>query len=255
MRARFTVPALMLVALCAAPAAAQTVPSDGGPFMVLSVIDVKPDMYAEFGDVQAATMAGQQKGGQIWRETWHVVTFGEPYRVRVMRPLMNFAELDGQSFTIKGVGAEQAAAINERARGMIERQQIYALRPRPDLGYGDRPAEIDLAVLTTITVAPGREAEFEAIVRDAVMPAFKKAGEAYLSVSQVVLGGAANQYIAFNLYNGFADVDTKGDPVLRGMGPEGFAKYRQRLAGIVLHEERELLRLNPALSFRAVHTP
>lgn len=249
MRALVTVASLLLVILCTVPGAAQT-PPGSGPLVVLSVIDVKPELYAEFGDVQADAMAGQQKGGQAWRYTWHVATFGYPYRVRVMRPLANFAELDGQSFTIKGVGAEQAAAINERARRMIDSQRIYALRPRPDLGYGDRPADIDLAVMTTISVAPGRHAEFEALVRDVVLPAFKKAGDAYVSVLQVLLGGDANEYIAFTLYDGFADVDTKGDPMLRALGPEGFAKYRQRLAGLVVREERELLRLNMALSFR-----
>jgi hypothetical protein len=251
MSARSFALSLLCVALVVTAARAQTPGTGQGQLLVLSVIDVKPDMYAEFGEVQADAMAGQRKGGQAWRETWHVVTFGHPYRVRVMRPLANYAELDGQSFTIKGVGAEQALAINERARRMIDSQQIYALRARADLGYGERPATMNLAVMTTITVAPGRHTEFEAIVRDEVIPAFKKAGETYMGVSQVVLGGDANRYIVFNLYDGFADVDKKGDPTLRALGPEGFAKYRQRLAGIVTREEREVLRLNPALSFRA----
>jgi hypothetical protein len=250
MRARPVVSVLvsaLVVLLAAGASVAQTQPGD---LTVISIIDIKPDQFAEFGEVQAEAMAAQRKGGQPWRETWNVATFGHPYRVGVVRPMAGYAELDGPSFTLKGVGAEQAAAINERARKMIDGQQIYAVRTRADLGYGDRPAVMQVAVLTTMTVAPGRHAEFEAIVREVVIPAFKKAGEAYLGVSQVVLGGDPNQYLAMSLYDSFAEIDTKGDPVLRALGPAEFSKYRQRLAGIVTHEDRSLLRFNPALSYR-----
>lgn len=252
MRARPVAP-LVVVALAvlapAHPTLAQTPPGD---LMVISVIDIKPDRFAEFGAVQAEAMAAQRTGGQAWRETWHVATFGLPYRVAVIRPMTGYAELDGPSFTVKGVGPEQAAAINERARGMIDRQQIYAVRARADLGYGARPAAMQVAVLTTVTVAPGRHAEFEALVRDVVVPAFKTVGEPYLGVWQVALGGDPNQFLAMNVYESFAAIDTTGNPVQRGLGAAEFAKYRQRLAGIVTHEERILLRLNPALSYRAV---
>lgn len=252
MRARFA----GLCGLCAVALllAAPAVRGQGAPpsqLLVLSVIDVKPEMFADFGALQAEAMAAQRKGGQPWRDTWHVATFGHPYRVAVVRPLASFAELDGPSFATRGVGAEQATAINDRARRMIAAQQIYALRARPDLSLGERPAVMRVAAATTVTVAPGRAAEFEAIVKDVVLPAFRKAGEAYLSVSQVVVGGEANQYVALNLYDGMADVDTKGDPVLRGLGADGYAAYRQRLTGIVLAEDRQLLRFNEALSYRA----
>lgn len=238
---------LVAVTIVAPAASGQTPPA--GQLVVLSTIDVTPDRYAEFGALQAEAMAAQRTGGQPWRETWHVGTFGRPYRVSVLRPMTAYAELDGPSFTVRGGGAGQAASINERARRMIAGQHITALRMRPDLGYGTRPAVMQVAVLTTMTVAPGRHAEFEAIVRDVVVPALKKAGEPYLGLSQVVMGGNPNEYVAWTLYDSFADVDAKGDPVLRALGPQAFASYRERLSGIVTAEERTLLRFNAALSF------
>jgi hypothetical protein len=240
---------ILACAVLGATVAAQTPAGPPGPLLVLSVIDIKPEFFAEFGELQAQTMEAQRKGGQAWRETWNVAQFGHPYRVGVLRPLTSFAELDGQSFTIKGAGADQARVINERARRMIVAQQIYALRARPDLGFGTRPEKVNLAVLTTVTVAPGRNAEFEALMRNEVMPAYKKAGEPYLAVSQVVLGGDPNQYLALTLYDDFAGLQ-KGSPILRALGPEGFAKFNQRMAGIVAHLQYEVVRYNAALSFR-----
>lgn len=254
MRVSVTASSLLAVVVLLAPSAVTGQPTPPGPLVVLSTIDVRPDQYAEFGALQTEAMAAQRKGGQAWRETWHVGTFGRPYRVSVMRPMAGYDELDGPSFTVRGGGAEQAASINERARRMIAGQHITALRMRPDLGYGTRPAVMQVAVLTAMTVAPGRQAEFEAIVRDVVVPAFKKAGEPYLGLSQVVMGGDPNQYVAWTLYDSFADV-AKGDPLLRALGPQAFAAYRARLSGIVIGEERTLLRFNAALSFSGAASP
>lgn len=248
---RIAASALALVVLFATSSMAQTqAPTATGDLLVLSVIDFRPDQFTEFGELQAQTMTAQQKGGQAWRETWNVATFGQPYRVYVLRPLTSYAELDGQSFTVKGAGAEQARVINEQARRMIVGQQILGLRARRDLGYGERPATMRVAALTTITVAPGRNADFESIVRDEIVPAYKKAGESSLSIAQVVLGGNANQYVVFTYYDGVAGL-ADGNPILRALGPEGYARHRQRVAGIITEEAHVVVRLNPALSFRA----
>jgi hypothetical protein len=248
MRARVLISSLVVALV--ATAAAQTPAPPAGPLLILSIIDVKPDMFAEFGDLQAQTMDAQKKGGLAWRETWNVAQFGMPYRVGVLRPLTSFAELDGQPATIKGAGADQARVINERARRMILAQQIYALRARPDLGYGNRDTVPTLAVLSTITVAPGRNADFEGIVKSDIIPGHKDAGEAYLAASQVVLGGNTNQYLFLTPYADFAALQ-KGNPVLRGLGPDRFMKFNQKLAGVAMNVDQQVMRFNPALSFRA----
>jgi hypothetical protein len=225
-----------------------------GPLLILSVIDVKPDMMAEFGELQAQTMKAQRKGGQAWRETWNVQQLGRPYRVGVLRPLTSYAELDGQSFTIKGAGAEGARVINERARRMIVAQQIMALQSRPDLGYGTRPVQSDLALLTTVTTAAGRGADFETLLKTDVVPGLKKAAFPYLGVSQVVYGGDPSQYLTLIEFKDFATLD-QGHPFYRALGPDGVAKFNQKLVGVVTHFEREIIRYNPALSFRTAPAP
>jgi hypothetical protein len=249
MRARVLSSAVVVVLFCwRADSVAQAPAAAPAAFLILSVIDVKPDMFAEFGELQAQVMEAQRKGGLDWRETWTVATFGRPYRVGVLTPLSNFAELDGQSFTVKGAGAEKARAINERARQMIVGQQIYALHARPDLGFGTRTSEPTLAVVSTITVAPGRNAAFEAIVKSDVVPAHRDAGEPYLLASQIVLGGDANQYLFVAPQKDFAGLQ-KGTPMSSAPGAERFAHIRGKLSGVVNKIELEVVRFNPALSY------
>jgi len=255
MCARSVSSTLVLVLLCfSAHVPAQTPAAQPGPFLILSVIDVKPDLFAEFGELQAQTMEAQRKGGLAWRETWNVATFGRPYRVGVLVPLASFAELDGQTYTIKGAGADQARVINERARRMIVAQQIYALRARPDLGFGVRDTQPTLVVLSTVAVAPGRNPDFEAIVKSDIIPGHKDAGEPYMAASQVVLGGDTNQYLFMTPFKDYAALQ-KGNPMVRGLGVERFAKFNQKLAGVVNKVELEVVRFNPALSYRSGSSP
>ena len=129
MRTALAIAALVLAAASVPGFTSQTpAPQAPGALLVLSVIDVKPDMMAEFGELQAQTMAAQRKGGQAWRETWNVLQFGNPHRVGVLRPLAGFAELDGQTHTIKGAEGNDLLdrlAGDERLR--LTRSELDAL--------------------------------------------------------------------------------------------------------------------------------
>lgn len=244
-----------LLLLLASPAWGQSAAATRPPLALVSIIDVKPDLLSEFGELQAQNMAAQQKGGLAWRETWNTATLGSPYQVAVLTPLAAFAQLDGQSFVIKGVGPEAARTINERARRMIVSQRIWALQARPDLGFGARPAEFKLAIVTTITVAPGRSADWENLLKTEVVPALKKLGKPYYGVSQVVYGGNTNDYVTMIPIDDFGELD-KGHPLAVSLGPDAYAKFNQRLTGIVQNIERQIFRYNAALSYRpAAATP
>jgi hypothetical protein len=228
---------------------AQTPPPAAAGMVILSIIDVKPDLMSEFGALQGEVMAAQRAGGQPWRETWHTATFGLPFRVGVLSPVESLGQLDGQTYTAKGVGATAATALNQRARGMIEQQQIYLLRLRPDLSIGARPAKTTLAVLSYLSVAPGREPDFERVLKADVHSGLRKAGVEYYGVSRVVYGGDTSQYLTLLMFKDFSDLD-RGHPLERALGADGLAKLEAKLAGIVTRLERHVVRLNEALSFR-----
>jgi hypothetical protein len=239
---------LLSVVACARGAAAQRPPQDSPEFVVMSVIDVKPDVTAGFGALQADAMAAQRAGGQAWRETWHTATFGHPYRVVVLSPVAGLDHFDGQTYTAKGIGVAAAATINARARRMIADQQIYLMQRRPDLGLGARPEKSTLSVVSYISVVPGREAEIEQLLRTEVHAALRKADVGYYGVSRVVYGGDTNQYVTWLTFESFGDLG-RGHPLERALGADGLSKLQGKLTGLITKLERHVLRLNEALSF------
>jgi hypothetical protein len=234
-------------------ARAQQQPAEVPEFVVMSVIDVKPEVTAEFGALQADAMAAQRAGGQAWRETWHTATFGHPYRVFVLSPVTGLDHFDGQTYTAKGAGVAAAATINERARRMIADQRIVLMQRRPDLGLGGRPAKSTLSVVSYLSVVPGREAELEQLLKTEVHAALRKVGVGYYGVSRVVYGGDTNQYVTWLTFENFGDLG-RGHPLERALGADGLPKLQAKLTGLVTKLERHVLRLNDALSFWATTT-
>jgi hypothetical protein len=252
-RPSIVVAILLSVLACPRGAAAQQQPAERQEFAVMSVIDVKPEVTAEFGALQADAMAAQRAGGQAWRETWHTAIFGHPYRVFVLSPVVGLDHFDGQTYTAKGAGVAAAATINERARRMIADQQIVLVQRRPDLGLGARPEKSTLSVVSYISAVPGREAELEQLLRTEVHAALRKAGVGYYGVSRVVYGGDTTQYVTWLTFENFADLG-RGHPLERALGADGLSKLQGKLTGLVTKLERHVLRLNEALSFWAPTT-
>ena len=253
-RARLIVAIVLSVLACDRGAHAQGQPGARPELVVMSVIDVKPDLTSEFGALQADAMAAQRAGGQAWRETWHTATFGHLYRVAVLSPIAGLEHFDGQSYTARGVGAAAASAINERARRMIAHQQIYLLQLPPDLGFGARPPKSTLGVVSFISVVPGREPEIEQMLKTEIHAALRKAGVGYYGVSRVVYGGDTSQYVTLLMFEDFADLG-RGHPLERALGADGLSKLQGKLAGVITKVERHVVRLNEALSFRQTPTP
>ncbi|MBA3271471.1 MAG: hypothetical protein H0T71_13260 [Acidobacteria bacterium] len=242
--------ALVLSAMASARTSdAQTPPNASRQLAVLSLIDVKPELMSEFGALQAEVMTAQRVGGQPWRETWNTATFGYPYRVAVLSPVDGLGQLDGQTYTVKGVGAAAATALNARARPMIDRQQILLLQVRPDLEIGTRPAKGGLGVISYISVSTGREVDMERVLRTDVHAALRKAAVTYYGVSRVVYGGDTNQYVTLLMFENFTELD-RGHPLERVLGADGFAALQGKQAGVIAKLERHVIRYNEALSFR-----
>lgn len=244
--------AVLLIGVSAASPrpAAQTGAAAPPALVVMSIIDVKPEAMSEFGALQAEAMAAQKAGGQPWRETWHTAFLGYPYRVAVLTPIESLGALDGQTYTVKGLGAAAAATLNERARRMIAHQQIHLLQVRPDLGIGLRPAaKGNLGVVSHISVASGREPEIEQAMKTEVRAALQKVNVPFYGVSRVVYGGDSSMYITLLMFENFTDLG-KGHPLERALGADGLARLQGKLAGVITKIERHVVRYNEALSYR-----
>src|SRR5262249_22611372 len=137
---------------------------------------------------------------------WSTAIFGEGGYV-IVTPIESLAQYDGASPTVRALGQEGARTYAAKAARFTESAHSVAIETRTDLSIAPSPgAEPKLALVTTTTIAVGRDEEFENFVKTAVLPAIKKAAPKGYLVSRVVYGGNLNQYTSVVLLDNFADL-------------------------------------------------
>jgi len=219
-------------------------------FLLLTVVSVKPEMVTEFQNfMKNTTNPALKKGGIKWRTVWQNTTAaGDAFEYVMVTPLEKFAEFDGPSALEKGIGAQGLPAWQTKAGSLVNSVHRFIIRTRPDLGFEPQQAAAPkLAVVTSVHVAPNRNAEFENYLKNDYAPVMKQAKVTYL-VSQTLFGGDANEYVTLTLRDSFTDLD-KGPVLVQALGEEGAQKLLQKLpAGVVVHVERSIVRFMPDLS-------
>jgi hypothetical protein len=218
------------------------------PLFSATMTQLKPDMvleWQEFQQKEAIPML--QKGGVTQRRTFQTV-IGPSYEYATLTPLKNFAERDGDAPQVKALGAEGARSYGERARRFVASQRTMILRLRTDLSWVPNPnARLPIVVLSNYSIASGRGADFESYIKTELLPAHKQMKTGGFNVFQAQFGGEPNYYVA-TLVSTFAELD-KGAAVARAYGPAGATRIQQKLAGVVTHVERTLVRDVPELGF------
>jgi hypothetical protein len=230
---------------------AQTAPPS--QMLSINVVRIKPEMLTEYQEfVKNEAIPTMQKGGVKVREAWTTANFGEGYEYTFVSPIENWASYDSPGPIVKALGQDGARAYGMKARKFIASTHTSAVLTRTDLSYiGKLTWPPKMAVVNSIHVAPGRGQDFENILKNDILPALKKADVIAYLVNQTVHGGNSNEYITLTIVDSFAEIG-KGSPVVRGMGgQEAYNKFASRTAGIVVHQERSIMRYVPDLSITA----
>jgi hypothetical protein len=219
-------------------------------FLAVNVVHVRPELALEWEEFQKKeTIPALQKAGIVQRDAWRTA-IGEAFEVAFVTPMANLAMRDEPSPMVKALGEEGARAYAEKNRRLIAGSRSFVIRTRPDLSYAPASNEPPkLAVLSNLSIAPGRITDFENHVKTDVLPIQKKAQSLGYLVSQTIFGGDGNEFVTLVLVNSFADLD-KGPAAVRVLGPEGAAKLSAKSAGIITHAERIVIRYDPELSFK-----
>ena len=220
--------------------------------LAVTVVQVKPEMTADFENlIKNEYHQALAKAGVKWVDVWRTAQFGDAFEYTFVAPVESYAQYDGPGPLEKGLGKEGAAAWYAKASRMVNGVRTFTMDFIPELCYETKLAgPPKLAVVSFVSVAPGRGAEYESYIRNEMLPVVKRSDVPGFWVQQVGLGGDANQYITLTLHNNFAELE-KGPPVRRVLGPEGAAKLAQKLpAGVVTHVERRVIRLVPELTYR-----
>ena len=184
----------------------------------VNVVHVKPEMALEWEEFQKKeVMPTLQKGGIQQRDAWRTA-IGEAYEIAFVTPMVNLAARDEPSPIVKALGEEGARAYGAKNRRFIASSRSFVIRTRPDLSYQPTSSEPPkLAVLSSLSIAPGRITDYENHVKTDVLPIQQQAQSLGYLVSQTIFGGDGSEFVTLTLVNTFADLD-KGPAAVRVPG-------------------------------------
>lgn len=218
----------------------------------ISVTTVKPELVAQWLEIQKSqTIPMQQKGGIKSRETWQSgAPFGEGNTYGIVTPIENFATYDKPALALRILGDAPGRAYQNKVAAMTVSRRTFAVQDRAELSIPPAAnAKFVAAVLQDVTVVNGHAEQYEAYLKNDVLPVLKKGNVLGALVSRTVFGGNGNEYHLVTYLESFAEID-KGPAQVRVLGQAAAAALGAKGAPHVAHVERTILRFVPDLSFR-----
>ena len=221
------------------------------PRMAITMVQIKPELINEWQEFQKNDVIPTLRKAGVAERTAVATVFGESFEYVFLTPVKSLAERDGDSPIVKALGQEGARAFGEKNRRFIAQQRTYVATVRTDLSYQPTPmASLPVVVVSNFSIAPGRNAEFESYVKNDLTPAHKQMKTGGFIVHQALFGGDGSSFVIATLVPNFAELE-KGPAITRAYGQARAAAIQQKLAGIVTHVERTVVRVVPDLSFQA----
>lgn len=217
------------------------------PWMRVDILEVIPDQLDEFIEVQLEQVnPALRRAGVQWRSAWRTAEFGNQYDRMFVTPMDDLAELDRGGPLAFALDRRDLERMDERVRRTISGHRSYALRYRPELSVESPNAGgLALAWITTLEVAPGRLADWQAFMRER-LPLFRGDNVVFGMYERYLGSGAAVWQLVEN-HSSFTELN---NPTImqRALGART-SETAAGLAGVVLSVERTVLRYDPELSF------
>lgn len=240
-----------------APAVAAQAPAP--QMIVIRVSRVNPGMRAEYQAFQKNEVVPMlKKAGVPWRDLWETAIGNNEFIAA--QPISSIAALDEPSAPVRALGADGARAFNERLSRLATLVRSYVITARPDLAV--EPAATVMprfAVMRTVVVAPGRGEEFEAMVKNQVVPAMTRAvaersGVTGSLAASTVFGGPVNEYVFLTLQDNFASI-ARGSPIARVLGAAATDSLNHRMGPMLMSNRLDVLAYVPDASFQSTRPP
>ena len=218
----------------------------------VTVTTVKPDRVADWIQTQKSeTIPMQQKGGVKTRDTWQSgAPFGEGNTFAIVTPIEKFATYDMPNLARRVLGDAPAQAYQTKLAAMTLSRRTLAIQDRAELSIVPAAnAKIVAGILTETTIVSGHAEQYEAYLKNDLLPLLKKDNVVGYLVSRTTFGGNANEYHSMMLLSSFADID-RGPAQTRLLTPADARAMAAKVTPHVEHVERNIYRYVPDLSFR-----
>ena len=216
------------------------------PWMRVDILEVIPRELDDFIETQVGQVnPALQRAGVPWRSAWRTAEFGNQYERMFVTPMDDLSNLD-RGGPLAFLDRRDRERLDERVRRTISGHRTYALRYRPELSVESQNAGgLALAWITTLEVAPGRLADWQAFMRER-LPLFRGDNVVFGMYERYLGSGTAVWQLVEN-HSSFTELD-RPTIMQRALG-ERTSGVAAGLAGVVLSVERNVLRYDPALSF------
>ena len=237
----------VVVALLVSGSAPVTLAQETMPWMRVDIMEVIPEELNEFIEVQVERVnPALRRAGVPWRSAWRTAEFGNLYERMFVTPMNDLSELDRGGPLAFALDRRERDGIDERVRRTVSGHRSYALRYRPELSVESPNAGgLALAWITTLEVAPGRLADWQAFMRER-LPLFRGQNVVFGMYERYLGSGAAVWQLVEN-HSSFTELN---DPTIMQLALGArTSDTAAGLAGVVLSVERTVLRYDPELSF------
>jgi hypothetical protein len=219
----------------------------------VQVTQVKPDMVGTYQDlIKNELIPGLKKAGIAYRWTFAEAPAGQGFTFISVQPITNYAQFDQPGALGRAIGADGVANYNAKLRPTLMSQHTYVQTLNQNLSIqSNATAPPVLAIVADIQLLTGKGAEFNQIMTSDFLPNYKKAGVKDFWLYNTNFGGPAGSLVTVTPITKYADID-QGNPLAlnrAGLSAEMVQQINARRNALIAHQENNIVRLVPELSF------
>src|SRR5690606_22277798 len=145
------------------------------------------------------------------------------------------------------------ASWMSRIGGTIDSHTVAVARIRPELSIipdeqqAQQAQQPELLMLITDTVMPGKSFEYEAFIRDEILPALRQTDIPAAIANEVIFGTEGRTWVFAVPMQGWEELD-RPSPLIEAIGPEAAQQLMQRGEALVDSRMTEVMRYRADLS-------
>jgi hypothetical protein len=213
------------------------------------IIRVKGDRVADFEariKELSAAMTNRGRGFNVWQ-----VVLGDQNTYHIVSQLESFASLPQQQANPPMEQAQWTGWL-ERIAGTIDSQVMGVAQVHADLSMMPQQVQAspELMILVTDKLLPGKREEFVALLRNELMPAFRKSSIIGLVANEMAFGSGTGDWVFAVPVQSWAELD-KPMPLFTSMGQQAAEELLSRADAMVERSETIVLRTRSDLSAAA----
>lgn len=210
------------------------------------IATVKADRVGDFeAAVKQYTDVYSKVAGVHSYGTFQSMTGNNQYVM--VRDYDKWSELDPSPLTKALAENSELSRINQRILSCVETGTSLVEELLPELSMAAPSDHPNIIRVAHNHIQSGKNVEFEALVKNELLPAYKKAGAKSFTVRRVRFGGSTTDYYLSTRVDGWADAGANA--LSKSMGEAAYQAMAAKLTALTVDREINLYRFRTDLSY------